>query len=810
MLYSSAGLLALIVSIIINHDVLFGRNKRSIVPARKEYRVYLANLLAYYITDILWGILYENHLIRLNFLDTALYFFFMGSSIFMWTRYVVAYLNEEKVFGRLLKSLGWLFFGFETLIIVLNFFFPILFSFDEAGVYHAEGMRYLTLAVQLLMFVITAVYAFFSSKNCSGAMKSRHFTIGTFSFSMVGFIIVQVLYPLLPLYAIGCMLGTCVLHSFVLENEKEEYRGSLEQRLKDNVLKGNYYDLLTGLPGMTYFFDLVDSRRKQMFKENKNPAFLFFDLNGLKYYNLHMGFSKGDRLLQNFSSLLTKEFGEDNCSRFGQDRFVAFAEEEGLVDRIKKLFADWESNKEEYLPSIRAGIYLDKFADVDIWTACDRAKLARDTIRKSYNSNYRFFDFTMEENAEMNLYITSHLEQAMVNGWIKLYYQPIVRATNGRVCDEEALARWDDPVHGFLTPDKFIPILEDSGLIYKLDLYVVENVLKKLVKQKESGLYLVPQSINLSRSDFDSCDIVTEICRRVDEYGIAHNLLTIEITESLIGSDFEFIKQQVDRFRALDFPVWLDDFGSGYSSLDILQTMEIDLIKFDMRFMQQFDHDDKDKIVLTELMKLAIGLGIDTICEGVETKEQVSFLKEIGCAKLQGYYYTKPLPLEKIFERYENGTQIGFENPEESLYYNMIDKINLYDLAVLTKENQDNFRNYFNTVPMAILEVRGNKACFTRSNQTYRDFMKNTFNIDISELSGTFDETPEGPGLPFVLMLRKCCEEGGLSIFREKLPDGSIITSFMRKIAYNEVTDTTAAAVAVLTVNSEAKENLIN
>ena len=803
MLYSSAGLLALIIHLIINYDVMRRDHGNSVIPARRQYRGYLYNVLAYYITDILWGILYEKGLIFLCGLDTALYFFTMASSIFMWTRYVVAYLEKEKSFGNFLRKLGWLFFAFECVVIVINFFIPILYCFDEAGVYHAEGMRYVTLGIQVLMFFVTSVFAFTKGYRGTGAMKLRFLTIAFFSFSMCGFVIAQVLNPLLPLYSIGYMLGTCGLHSFVLENEKEEYRGTLEQRLNDNILKGNYYDLLTGLPGMTYFFELITSKRQEMLNNGGHPAFLFFDMNGLKFYNEKYGFSKGNRLLQNFSTLLTDEFGKDNCSRFGQDRFVAFTEEEGIEERLNKLFKNWESNKEDFLPSIRVGIYLDRSGDVDISTACDRAKLARDEIRKSYNSAYKFFDAKMQASAEMKLYITSHLDQAMEKGWIKLYFQPIVRATNGRVCDEEALARWDDPAHGFLAPNQFIPILEESGLIYKLDLYMVEQVLQKLVKQKEAGLYLVPQSINLSRSDFDYCDIVEEICSRVDSYNIPHNLLSVEITESIIGTDFEFIKTQVDRFRALGFPVWLDDFGSGYSSLDILQTMQLDLIKFDMRFMQQFGDDDKDKIILTELMKMAIGLQIDTICEGVETKEQVNFLKEIGCAKLQGYYYAKPMPLEKILERYATGTQIGFENPDESAYFDAIDRINLYDLAVITQEESDQFSHYFNTVPIAILEVRGNKARFTRSNQAYRDFIKRIFDLNISELGTSFEETPEGPGFAFVNMLHNCCRQGGRAVFHETLPGGEVVTSFMRKIAYDEFSDTTAAAVAVLAINSD-------
>jgi EAL domain-containing protein (putative c-di-GMP-specific phosphodiesterase class I) len=193
-------------------------------------------------------------------------------------------------------------------------------------------------------------------------------------------------------------------------------------------------------------------------------------------------------------------------------------------------------------------------------------------------------------------------------------------------------------------------------------LYVLEQVLEKMKKQAETGISVVPQSVNLSRMDFESCDIVEEIRRRVDAAGFDRGMITVEITESVIGRDFDFMKEQVARFRALGFPVWMDDFGSGYSSLDVLQQIHFDVIKFDMRFMEHFDSDEA-KIILTELMKMAIGLGTETVCEGVETKEQVEFLREIGCTRIQGYYYSRPLPFEEIVSLFGKGTALEYENP---------------------------------------------------------------------------------------------------------------------------------------------------
>ena len=227
-------------------------------------------------------------------------------------------------------------------------------------------------------------------------------------------------------------------------------------------------------------------------------------------------------------------------------------------------------------------------------------------------------------------YILGNLDRALSENWIRAYYMPIVRSSNGRVCQEEALARWIDPDKGILSPADFIPVLENAKLIYKLDLHIVDDVLKKMKAQTEAGLYLVPISVNLSRTDFDSCDIVEEITKRVDDADIPREKLIIEITESILGEDFDYMKAQIERFQNLGFSVWMDDFGSGYSSMDVLQDISFDHIKFDIKFMQRFDRE-KSRIMLTELVRMAMALGIKTITEGVETEEQAEFLREIGC-----------------------------------------------------------------------------------------------------------------------------------------------------------------------------------
>ena len=406
---------------------------------------------------------------------------------------------------------------------------------------------------------------------------------------------------------------------------------------EENMIKSGYCDYLTGLPNMSYFFELARERRRSFCESGKTAALLYMDLCGMKYFNRKYSFAEGDNLLRSFADILKLYFGNENCSRFGSDHFCVITDAEGLEDTLTEIFTEFRAADSDKSLPVRVGIYLDRKGVDDISTECDRAKYACDTMRSTYVSSFRYFSDEMHAKNESRQYFIDNLDKAIREGWIEVYYQPIIRSANGTVCDEEALVRWKDPVRGMMMPSQFIPVLEEANLIYMLDLFVTEQVLEKMKKQAEAGLFVVSESVNLSRADFTACDIVEEMRRRVDAAGFSRDKINIEVTESVIGSDFEFMKSQIERFRSLGFRVWMDDFGSGYSTLDVLQSIRFDLIKFDMRFMKEFDTSEKSRIMLTELIRMAISLGVDTVCEGVETKEQADFLREIGCTMMQGY-----------------------------------------------------------------------------------------------------------------------------------------------------------------------------
>ena len=415
----------------------------------------------------------------------------------------------------------------------------------------------------------------------------------------------------------------------------------------------------------------------------------------------------------------------------------------------------------------------------------------------SYFADFDHYSAELQEEAAMKHYIIESFDTAIRERWIEPYFQPIIRSVNEKACDVEALARWIDPDKGVLSPACFIPALEESGLIYKLDLYILERVLEYIKAKMDAGFFVIPHSINLSRVDFDACDIVEEIRKRVDAAGIDRDRITIEITESVIGSDFDFMKEQVKRFRDLGFPVWMDDFGSGYSSLDVLQSIKFDLIKFDMGFMRKLDENEDGQIILTELMRMATSLGLNTICEGVETESQVRFLQEIGCSKLQGFYFSEPLSFDAIQQKLGENALIKHENPEEADYYESIGRVNLYDLGVIAQDEKGPIRNTFNTLPMGIIEIRGDSTRFVRSNQSYRDFINRFFGLKLSRLGTGFAKYDAA----FMQnVVKTCCEQGLRSFYDEKMSDGSIVHSFARRIGSNPVTGDMAVVCAVLSI----------
>ena len=245
-------------------------------------------------------------------------------------------------------------------------------------------------------------------------------------------------------------------------------------------------------------------------------------------------------------------------------------------------------------------------------------------------------------------YVIKNIDAALENGWIHVYYQPVIRSLTGQLCGAESLARWIDPEIGFLSPDKFIGALEASRQIHKLDCWVVDKVCSDISERIKKGLIAVPVSVNFSRLDFEATDMLKLVEDAVEKYDIPRDYIHIEITESMIVSDADLMSRVIESFRNAGYEVWMDDFGSGYSSLTLLNNYNFDTLKMDMNFLSSFT--EKSKSIMTSAINMAKDINMMTLAEGVETAEQVEFLKSIGCGKLQGYFYGQPMPIDEFFD----------------------------------------------------------------------------------------------------------------------------------------------------------------
>ena len=588
------------------------------------------------------------------------------------------------------------------------------------------------------------------------------------------------------------------------DDKKPFFDQAMEQMLLNKgSIQEMGYDSLTGLPNMNYFLKLADKTRDDIIASEKTPVLLYFDFNDMKNYNLRYGFEEGDKLIVGLSRILSSHYSNINCSRLSGDHFVAVTSDKNLEQGLYDIFEECKSLNGGQSLFVRVGIYKKEGEVIPVGVACDRAKLACDHKRNVAESSFTYFSEELLKASQLRHYIIANLDKAIKEKWIQVYYQPIVRSVNERVCDEEALARWIDPNMGFMSPADFIPVLEDAKLLYKLDLYVLEQILDRMKLFKEKGFFIVPCSINISRNDFDKVDIVEEIRKRVDDSGVGRDKITIEITESAVGEDIDYLSKQVDKLKSLGFPVWMDDYGTGYSSPDILQQIRFDTLKLDMTFMRSFDKTKKSRIIIRELINMALNLNMEVVVEGVETHEQVEFLKEAGASKMQGYYFCKPLPVDKILERYDTGTQIGFENPMESDYFAAVGRFNLYNIAASSEGDIQS--DYFNTIPIAIYEVTDCDISIIRCNRSYVKTANNLLGIKDLYTKVPFDEFSPEQKEDFLDYMLGCAEDGGQIIEELPIDDNYKANMLFRRVAVNSVTGVKAVVLMLLDIKEKKK-----
>lgn len=504
--------------------------------------------------------------------------------------------------------------------------------------------------------------------------------------------------------------GDPFFYVLLIEREDEfSIKTNQDEQSEDLYVKDDY-DSLTGLVKMHKFFDLVEDNSLDLEKVSDGMYVVYFDVESFKNYNENYGYDRGDELLCFVANILRKEFQDGIISRFSDDHFAVCCQSDEIVSQIERIHRKVDDFNESRPLEIKAGVYqiFDVVENGSI--VCDRARIACSKIKGRFDEFYNFYDENLEQLVRQQQYIIDNFEEAIQNGSIKVYYQPIIRVMSGKVCAFEALARWQDEEYGMISPGVFIEVLEKFHLIHKLDLYIIKKVCQDYNSKKKYNRVCVPVSINLSRLDFQLCQIFKRIEEIRKEYNVPTNMIDIEITESALNDDLEYLKLQILKFKKAGYNVWVDDFGSGYSALNVLTNFKFDVAKLDMSFLKQFN-DIKMKIMIQSLIYVIKDIGIQSFAEGVETMEQYEFLKSIGCEKAQGFFFGKPLPLKEVYHHIDsNGMQL--EDKNECVYQDTIGRLNI-------KNNLTTCDNFID-LPSAILEKNGEVISFLFASDSFK------------------------------------------------------------------------------------------
>lgn len=431
------------------------------------------------------------------------------------------------------------------------------------------------------------------------------------------------------------------------------YNNTRSQAIKDEKLidvnrsleRSSVFDELTGIHNMVYF-----RREAEKFGSLEGKLFLFLDIENFKSFNEKYGFYEGNQLLIEVAKAIEDTFPRALVARYSDDHFAVLTDEDGCTEAVNRLAERIDELRRDIHLQLKCGAYRQKDGETDISVACDRARFACNTLKKRYDRCFRLYDKGLEDSFTLRNYILNNIDNAIEKGYIKAYYQPLISSDNCTVCGFEALARWDDPYYGLLSPAVFISTLEDCRQIHKLDLCMMEIVCSEFVKAREDGFPVLPVSLNFSRLDFELCDIVASLDEKTEKYGVPHDFIEVEITESALADSGDVLLDLMSRLRKSGYSVWLDDFGSGYSSLNVLKDHSFDVVKIDMQFLKGFGSNDKTKTILESVVKLSELLGMSSLTEGIEADEQLDFMRSIGCNKLQGYLFGKPVPYDKVRE----------------------------------------------------------------------------------------------------------------------------------------------------------------
>ena len=422
-------------------------------------------------------------------------------------------------------------------------------------------------------------------------------------------------------------------------------RDNTEEQLRfQQEMYSSTHDSLTGLYTKEYLYQRI--HEQLLGKPNTGHLIIFVDIKNFKIVNDVFGTVFGDYAIQSIAEWIQRELSVKGvCGRLAGDTFgVCLPMDEFDPHRIEQQLSNFQvtNGTLSHHVLIHLGVYAVSDLTLDVSVMFDRAHLALSAIKDDYQKHISYYDDAMRNKVLWDQKISSQLRDAIATGQLRPYLQPIVDH-DGTVVGAEALARWIHPEHGFLSPAAFIPIFEKNGMISEIDKYMWRCACELLARWKDESIFL---SVNISPRDFYFMDVPAQLKDLVAEYGIDPARLRIEITETVMMTDVEKRMSIFYDLKRAGFIVEMDDFGSGYSSLNMLKDMPVDILKIDMNFLSKSQNEYKAKTIVQNIIHLSEALGIGSLTEGVETPTQYQELSDMGCKLFQGYYFAKPMPVE--------------------------------------------------------------------------------------------------------------------------------------------------------------------
>ena len=417
-----------------------------------------------------------------------------------------------------------------------------------------------------------------------------------------------------------------------------------------------YTDMITGGNNWLYFVKRGNKLLKKKTASN-NYAVIYFKMRKYRSFCTCFGVKEGEVLIEKMYHELKKYVKRNELMAYKENAefglLLSYADEQQLCKRIESLASVLDAVLPKMKLYFAVGIYKVQRMDRDIEQLYNNAVLACDMLGDEAENKIVFFDVEMNKRRLWERKVEDDMDAALVRHEFQVYLQPKISTAQEVLAGAEALVRWIHPQEGFIPPNKFIPIFERNGFILKLDDYMLEAIAKQQAQWIQQGRKVVPISVNISRAHFAKEDLAEHICSIVDKYQVPHNVIELELTESAFFDDKQVLLQTVKKLREAGFPVSMDDFGAGYSSLNSLKELQLDVLKLDADFFRGAEAQDRGLLIVSEVIDLAKKLNMKIVAEGIESREQVDFLTEQECDLIQGYFFAKPMPISEFEEKYK-------------------------------------------------------------------------------------------------------------------------------------------------------------